>query len=371
MTERVGQERRREDLRDERRWRAVRARDRNFDGAFVFGVRSTGIYCRPSCPARRPLRRNVVFFPVAEAAEGAGFRSCRRCRPREAAPRDREAARVRTVCRRIEAAADERLSLAALGAEVGWGPHHLQRTFKRIVGISPRQYADALRLRSLRARLRKGDPVTTAIYDAGYGSSSRVYERAPHRLGMTPATYRRGGRGMHLAYAIAPSPLGRVLVAATARGVSAVRLGDSDADLLASLRAEFPAAEVAHDKAGVGAWLKAVLQRIQGGPPHPDLPLDIRGTAFQQRVWDALRAIPFGEVRTYGEVARAVGRPRASRAVARACATNPVAVVIPCHRVVPGSGGAGGYRWGADRKRELLEREKGAASSVLGRIRNP
>jgi len=353
---------------DDRRWRAVRARDPRFDGAFVFGVRSTGIYCRPSCPARRPRRRNVVFFTVAEAAEGAGFRSCRRCRPREASPRDREAARVRTVCRRIEASAGSPLSLASLSAEVGWGPHHLQRTFKRIVGVSPRQYADALRLRFLRERLRKGDPVTTAIYDAGYGSSSRVYERAPHRLGMTPATYRRGGRGMRLAYAIAPSILGQLLVAATDRGVSAVRLGDSEQELLDSLRAEFPAADVTPDEAGVGAWLKAVLRRIEGGPPHADLPLDIRGTAFQQRVWDALRAIPSGEVRTYGEIARSIGQPTASRAVARACATNPVAVVIPCHRVVPGSGGTGGYRWGAERKRELLERERSTA--VAGKARS-
>lgn len=347
---------------DERRWRAVRARDRRFDGAFVFGVRSTGIYCRPSCPARRPLRRNVVFFIVAEAAEGAGFRSCRRCRPREASPRDREAARVRAVCRRIEASADSRLSLASLSAEVGWGPHHLQRTFKRIVGVSPRQYADGLRLRSLRERLRKGDPVTTAIYDAGYGSSSRVYERAPDRLGMTPATYRRGGRGMRLAYAIAPSALGRLLVAATERGVSAVRLGSSEAELVDSLRAEFPAADLVRDDAGVGSWLNAVLQRVEGGPPHADLPLDIRGTAFQQRVWDALRAIPPGEVRSYGEVARSIGAPKAARAVARACATNPVALVIPCHRVVPGSGGTGGYRWGAERKVALLDREKRAAA---------
>jgi len=354
---------------DERRWRAVQARDPRFDGAFVFGVRSTGIYCRPTCPARRPLRRNVVFFPVAEAAEGAGFRSCRRCRPREASPRDREAARVRTVCRRIEASADSTLSLKALSAEVGWGPHHLQRTFKRIVGVSPRQYADAVRLRSLRERLRKGDPVTTAIYDAGYGSSSRVYERAPARLGMTPATYRRGGRGVRLAYAIAPSSLGRLLVAASERGVSAVRLGDSEAGLVDALRAEFPAAEINRDDAGVGAWLKAVLERIEGGPPHADLPLDIRGTAFQQRVWDALRAIPFGEVRSYADVARSIGQPTAARAVARACATNPVAVIIPCHRVVPGSGGTGGYRWGAERKRELLEREKALAQFVPARMR--
>ena len=212
--------------------------------------------------------------------------------------------------------------------------------------------------------------MTTAIYDAGYGSSSRVYERAPARLGMTPATYRRGGLGMRLAYAIAPSPLGRLLVAATERGVSAVRLGDSDATLFDSQRAEFPAAEHVRDDAGVGAWLEAVLERIQGGPPHADLPLDIRGTAFQQRVWDALRAIPFGEVRSYGEVARSIGQPTASRAVARACATNPVAVIIPCHRVVPGSGGTGGYRWGAERKRELLDREKALAQFVAGRTRN-
>jgi AraC family transcriptional regulator of adaptative response/methylated-DNA-[protein]-cysteine methyltransferase len=347
----------------------VRARDPRFDGAFVFGVRSTGIYCRPSCPARRPRRRNVLFFPVAEAAEGAGFRSCRRCRPREASPRDRVAARVRAVCRRLEASGDATPSLAVLGAEVGWGPHHLQRTFKRMVGVSPREYADALRLRALRERLQKGDPVTTAIYDAGYGSSSRVYERAPARLGMTPATYRRGGRGMRLAYAIAPSRLGRLLVAATERGVSAVRLGDSDSGLVDALRAEFPAAEIRRDDAGVGGALQAVLRRIEGGAPHPDLPLDIRGTAFQQRVWDALRAIPSGEVRTYGQIARAIGRPAASRAVARACATNPVAVVIPCHRVVPGSGGTGGYRWGAERKRRLLDREKTAAGAARSRAR--
>ena len=355
---------------DDRWWRAVRARDPRFDGTFVFGVRSTGIYCRPTCPARRPLRRNVVFFPVAEAAEGAGFRSCRRCRPREASPRDREAARVRAVCRQIEASADRTLSLAALAAGVGWGPHHLQRTFKKIVGVSPRQYADAVRFRSLRERLRKGDPVTTAIYDAGYGSSSRVYERADGRLGMTPATYRRGGRGMRLAYAVATSPLGRLLVAATERGVSAVRLGDSEAALVDSLRVEFPAAELARDDAGIGVWLEAVLQRIEGGPPHADLPLDIRGTAFQQRVWDALRAIPFGEVRSYGQIARSIGQPTASRAVARACATNPVAVIIPCHRVVPGTGGTGGYRWGAERKRELLEREKALAQVAPGRMRS-
>ena len=343
---------------DERRWRAVQARDPRFDGAFVFGVRSTGIYCRPTCPARRPLRRNVVFFPVAEAAEGAGFRSCRRCRPREASPRDREAARVRTVCRRIEASADSTLSLKALSAEVGWGPHHLQRTFKRIVGVSPRQYADAVRLRSLRERLRKGDPVTTAIYDAGYGSSSRVYERAPARLGMTPATYRRGGRGMSIGYTVTTSPLGRLLVAATERGVAAVSLGDSESTLEAALRKEYPQAEIRRDDAGLQRWVRLVLDELAGAKPRADLPLDVQATAFQHRVWQELRAIPRGQTRSYAEVARRIGQPTAARAVARACATNRVALLVPCHRVVATGGGIGGYRWGVRRKQALLEKEQ-------------
>lgn len=338
------------------RWQAVLARDARCDGRFVFGVRSTGVYCRPSCPARRPRRENVVFFPLPEAAEHAGFRSCRRCRPRDAAL-DPRVGWVRRLCRHIEASPEGPLTLRALAGEAGMSPHHLQRTFKRVMGITPRQYADACRLATLKARLKKGKAVTEAIYEAGYGSSSRLYERAPAQLGMTPATYRRGGRGMRIAYATVDSPLGRLLVAATERGISAVCLGDSDATLEAALRQEYPAAEVSRDESRLGQWVEAILRYLEGREPHLDLPVDVQATAFQWRVWQELRAIPPGRTRSYGEIARRLGQPTAARAVARACATNPVALVIPCHRVVGESGALTGYRWGVERKRKLLEAE--------------
>jgi AraC family transcriptional regulator of adaptative response/methylated-DNA-[protein]-cysteine methyltransferase len=346
----------------EERWRAVVARDRRFDGRFVFGVRSTGIYCRPSCPARRPRPENVVFFPVPEAAEQAGFRSCRRCRPRETRSRDPQAAWVQRICRHIDRNPDEPLTLAALAAETGVSPHHLQRTFKRIMGITPRQYADARRLGTLKSQLKGGQSVALATYEAGYGSSSRLYERAPSQLGMTPGAYRRGGLGMSIGYTIADSPLGRLLVAATRRGVSAVCLGDSDGVLEAALRAEYPAAAIARDDGALGPWLKAILDHLRGREPHLDLAVDVQATAFQWRVWQELKAIPFGRTRSYGEIARRIGRPTAARAVARACATNPVALVVPCHRVIPEAGSVGGYRWGAERKRALLSREEAQAA---------
>jgi AraC family transcriptional regulator of adaptative response/methylated-DNA-[protein]-cysteine methyltransferase len=341
---------------DGRRWQAVLARDRRMDGAFVFGVRSTHIYCRPSCPSRRPRRERVVFFPVPEAAENQGFRACRRCRPQEAAASDPEVAWARRLCREIGAAGSVRLE--ALARKAGMSPHHLQRTFKRVVGISPREYAEALRLRAVKARLKRGDAVTEALYEAGFGSSSRLYESADARLGMTPATYRRGGRGMRIQYTIAGSPLGRLLVGATERGVSAVYLHDDDRALESALREEYPAAEIGRDDAR-GPWVEAILAHLSGRRPHLDLPVDVQATAFQWQVWEALRRIPYGETRTYAEVARALGRPRATRAVARACATNRVALVIPCHRVVGKGGALTGYRWGAERKRALLEREQG------------
>jgi len=355
---------------NDRKWEAVLARDAGFDGAMVFAVRSTGIYCRPSCPARRPRRDNVVFFPRPEAAEGAGFRPCRRCRPRGPSPARSRAAWVEDVCRRLAAQDEDRLRLADLGAELGLSPHHLQRTFKQLMGITPRQYADAVRLGFFRALLRKGAHVTEAVYDAGYGSSSRAYEGAASRLGMTPGTYRKGGRGMRIAYTVAASPLGRLLVAATDRGLSAVCLGDADAPLEAALRTEYPAAEVRRDDAGLSPWVARVLQRIAGEEPAAALPIDLQATAFQRRVWDELKAIPRGQTRSYGEIARRIGQPTAARAVARACATNPVALVIPCHRVVAGSGKLCGYRWGVDRKRRLLERE-GACRERPGRAALP
>ena len=339
-------------------WRGVLERDRRLDGAFVFAVRSTGIYCRPSCPSRRPARKQVTFFPLPEAAERAGFRPCRRCRPRETRASNPQAELVRRVCAQIDSNLDVPLGLQALSALAGTSPFHLQRTFKRLMGISPREYADARRLHRFKAHLREGKEVTDAIYEAGYGSSSRLYERASSQLGMTPATYRRGGRGMTIGYTIANCPLGRVLVAATERGVCMVSLGDADAVLEAALLSEYPNAEIHRDASEISRWLKAILSNLDGHERRLDLPLDVEATAFQRQVWQELRRIPYGRTRSYSEVARAIGRPRAVRAVARACATNPVSIVVPCHRVVREDGNLAGYRWGLNRKAALIETEK-------------
>jgi AraC family transcriptional regulator of adaptative response/methylated-DNA-[protein]-cysteine methyltransferase len=343
---------------EEARWQAVLSRDTRFDGAFVFAVRSTGIYCRPSCPSRRPRREQVTFFPLPEAAEGAGFRSCLRCRPKVAAQTPAVEA-VRLACRHIEEHGDEPLTLQALAARVGLSPYHLQRVFKRIVGVSPREYREALRVDKFKSRVKKGESVTSALYEAGYGSSSRLYENAGGRLGMTPAAYRRGGRGASISYTIAGCPLGRLLVAATEKGVCAVRIGDSDKELETALRTEYSEAEIHRDDKSLGEWVGALVDHLRGKHPRLDLPLDVQATAFQWSVWQKLKEIPYGSTRSYSEVARAIGRPSAVRAVARACATNPVALVIPCHRVVREDQSLGGYRWGIDRKRALLERERG------------
>ncbi|MGO9274488.1 MAG: bifunctional DNA-binding transcriptional regulator/O6-methylguanine-DNA methyltransferase Ada [Terriglobia bacterium] len=358
------------------RWQAVAQRDAQFDGAFVYAVRSTGIYCRPSCPSRRPRPEQVIFFLAPDAAEQAGFRPCLRCRPRETVMRHPHAELVERACRAIETCMDDtgegQLSLEALGAAVGASPHHLQRTFKRVMGITPREYADARRLGDLKARLKKGKDVTTALYDAGYGSSSRLYEQSSAQLGMTPGTYRRGGRGMSIHYTIVDCPLGRLLVAATERGVSAVSLGDADAPLEAALRQEYPHATIERERVGSNGQrgqrgqkaltglahaVSAIVAHLEGSHPRLDLPVDLLATAFQRRVWQELRDIPYGSTRSYREVAGAIGRPKAVRAVARACATNPACIVIPCHRVVRTDGGLGGYRWGLGRKRELIEKE--------------
>jgi AraC family transcriptional regulator of adaptative response/methylated-DNA-[protein]-cysteine methyltransferase len=349
--------------RDER-WRAVSERDRSFDGRFVFGVRTTGIYCRPSCPARRPRPSRVIFFAAPELARAAGFRPCLRCRPDEAgedlsAQAGAAARMVRRVCRYLDAHWEEPMNLQTLAAATGASRHDLQRTFKRIVGISPREYQDALRLRRVKSQLRAGSDIAGALYDAGYGSSSRLYERAGAHLGMTPATYRKGGKGMSVGYTIVNCALGRMLVAATERGVSAVSFAESDEKLLSALREEYPQAAIHPEPNGLKRWVAAMVRHLESsGAAALDLPLDIRGTAFQRRVWKELQKIPRGETRTYTEVARRIGRPRAVRAVARACATNPVSVVIPCHRVVRADGSLGGYRWGLERKAKLLERER-------------
>ena len=346
-------------MNDDIRWRAVLDRDRRFDGAFVFAVSSTGIFCRPSCPSRRPRRERVAFYAVPEAAEQAGYRACKRCHPRAAAAAEPHLETVRRTCRAIEEHDESPPTLDFLAAEVGGSPHHLQRLFKRIMGISPRQYAEALRLQRLKNALKDGEPVAGALYGAGYGSSSRLYEKAPQHLGMTPASFARGGRGAEIAFAIVDSPLGRLLVAATMRGVCAVSLGDDDAYLESELIHDYPAAEIRRDDGALAGAVGVLLQHLEGGEPHIDLPLDVRATAFQWQVWQRLRAIPPGETRTYGEIAGDLGRPTAARAVGRACASNPVSLIVPCHRAIGADGSLTGYRWGVGRKKALLQRESG------------
>ena len=341
-----------------RLWQSVLARDVEADGAFVYAVRTTGIYCRPTCPSRRPRRENVAFFALPAAAEHAGFRACRRCHPEQATICDPQVEVVQRVCRAIAANPEEPPTLAGLSAEVGLSPFHMQRTFKRVMGITPRQYADACRMDRLKSELRKGEAVTSALYGAGYGSPSRLYERAPAHLGMTPAVYRRGGAGMQIHYTIVPCPLGLLLVAATERGICAINLGDSDEALVDGLTKEYPAAAIARDAAGLDSAVAVIIRHLHGQEPHLDLPLDVQATAFQWRVWEALQAIPYGSTRSYSEIARAIGQPTAARAVAQACATNRVALAIPCHRVVRENGDLGGYRWGIARKRTLLAQEQ-------------
>ena len=337
-------------------WRAVESRDAAFDGRFVYAVRSTGVFCKPSCPSRRALRANVEFFSTTAAAERSGFRACLRCRPteRSSAPPAIERAR-----RYLDAHQDRLVPLDELASYVGLSASHLQRMFKREVGASPKEYQAESRMRRFKSRLRAGDTVSRATYEAGFNSSRGVYERASSSLGMTPAAYRRGGAGVRIAYAIAEAPVGRVLVATSDRGVCAVELGATDADVERALRTDFPNATIARDDASHETWVRAVVSRVRD-PKRTSthaIPLDVAGTDFQRRVWEALRAIPAGARRSYAEIAAAIGSPKSSRAVAQACASNRLAVVIPCHRVVRGDGEISGYKWGVARKRLLLERE--------------
>jgi AraC family transcriptional regulator of adaptative response/methylated-DNA-[protein]-cysteine methyltransferase len=354
--------------KDDERWRLVLARDAGADGEFYYGVSSTGVYCRPSCPSRRPDRKNVSFWDTADAAEAAGFRECRRCRPRESAL---HADAVGRVCRYIDMHLDETLDLATLGEVAHLSADHFQRVFKRIAGVTPRAYVEARRRHGLKDRLKGGAPITEAAFDAGYGSTSRLYEGAGDRLGMTPRAYRNGGAGMTITYATAPCELGYVLAAMTERGLCSVALGDDPAALAADLGREYPSAAISAADEMTPA-LDAIVRHLAGREPHLDLPTDVRATAFQQLVWESLRRIPRGETRTYEEVAASIGRPSAARAVARACATNPIALVVPCHRVVRKGGELSGYRWGVDRKRSILEREKRlSAQSEIDDLANP
>lgn len=339
------------------RWNAVLARDADYDGEFVFAVSSTGVYCRPSCPARRPRRENVQFFVRPEQAEQAGYRACLRCRPKSVNG-NTESDGMKAICRFIEQHLDEPLTLDRLGREFRQSPFHLQRRFKAVLGITPREYADSCRLRTLKRNLQAGDSVTRAMYDAGYGSSSRLYERTASQLGMTPDKYRRGAIAAAIRYTCADSPLGRMLVAATERGICSIQFAGSDGELLEGLKREFPFAARKPDEGGLQSWTSALLDHMCGKNLDASLPLDIRATAFQRRVWTYLQSIPFGATRSYSQVAQAIGRPSACRAVARACASNPVAVAIPCHRVVREDGSMGGYRWGIARMKALLAIER-------------
>ena len=355
-------------------WHAVLTRDKTSDGRFVYAVTSTGVYCRPSCPSRKPRRDRVRFFDAPEAARVAGFRACKRCKPDAAVPAaDPWIERIRRACVYLSNV-EGQPSLATLAARLGGSPYHLQRNFKRLVGVTPREYADAVRLHKVKGRLREPGDITGAMLDAGYGSSSRFYERAVPKLGMAPSVYQRGGAGMQIGYTIVDSAnaaLGRLLVAATARGVCAVAMGSSDAELTRALSGEYPAAAITADAGALAQWTKAILAHLAGRTPRLDLPLDVQATAFQWQVWQALASIPYGETRTYSDVAASIGRPRAVRAVARACATNPVALAIPCHRVVPAAGEQGGYRWGAGRKKSLLRQEGRKVGRQEGKFGRP
>jgi len=341
------------------RWKALASRDSAADGTFVYAVTSTGIYCRPSCPSRRPRADRVRFFDTTLAARQAGFRACKRCRPDTVglAPPGIDA--VRRASAYLATHADQTVTLGQLARVASISPHHLQRRFKAIVGLSPREFQAALRAGKLRTSLRDGRDVTTAIYEAGYGSPSRVYEAAPMGKGMSLSTYRRGGAGMRIGYSMISSAVGAVLIAATETGVCAVKIGSSESALVSDLRSEYPAADIGASLKPRSEWVKAIAKHLRGDAGSLDLPIDVRATAFQWKVWRALQRIPYGETRAYAEVARSIGKPKAVRAVASACASNPVCIVVPCHRVVPKAGGTGQYRWGAARKAALLKRERG------------
>jgi AraC family transcriptional regulator of adaptative response/methylated-DNA-[protein]-cysteine methyltransferase len=339
---------------DAKLWQATLERDRRADGSFVFAVRSTHIYCRPSCPARRPLRQNTVFFKNPQEAENRGFRPCRRCRPKDIASATEVVSNAAAL---IASSTEEDVRLEAIALKIGSSPEKLRRAFRTMTGLSPREFAQAARMKKFKKLLRDGQSITEALYACGFGSPSRIYEKTNSQLGMTPAEYRKGAPGMQIEYSITKTTLGRVLIAGTEKGISAIYLGENDKHLVSELRAEYPKADLNQNCNGHSAWVKEVVKRVEGAAPSVELPLDVQATAFQRRVWQELQKIPLGATRTYTQVAHALGAPKSVRAVARACATNPVSIVVPCHRVIRTDGQLAGYRWGLQRKQELLERE--------------
>ena len=343
---------------DPKMWEAVRTRDSSADGRFVYAVSSTGIYCRPTCPSRRPAPHRVAFFTGAVEAEAAGFRACKRCLPDQETPRT---GLVRRVCRYIQEQSERSgpvPTLAELGRAFGSSPSHLQRVFKEATGVTPRQYASAWRLDRFKANIKDGQDISTALYEAGFGSPSRLYETSEEQMGMSPGAYRKGGKGMNIYHTVVDCPMGRLLVAATDKGVCSVKLGSSGQALEQHLLAEFPSANHQPDGGHLAIWAAEILSYLDGEKTGLDLPLDIQATAFQQQVWRMLRTIPYGETRTYQQVAQTLGKEKSSRAVGTACGANPVALVIPCHRVLRKDGGLGGYSWGLERKKSLLEMEQ-------------
>jgi len=342
---------------------AILARDKKHDGSFVYGVKTTGIYCRPSCPSRNPKPENVRFFDLPELAETDGFRACRRCRPDLVKIADPKLSLTRQICQLIERHVKERpsekLALGWLAYETGYSEDHLSRSFKRILGISPMDYYDNRRVILFKENVKAGDSVSSAAYGAGYGSASRLYEKAHANLGMTPASYAKGGAGAEIAYAFADCFLDLMLVAGTRRGVCAVYFGDDKEALIEELKQEFPHAEIAADVGDLSVWSREIVDFLQEtSAALPEIPLDMYGTAFQRRVWQALLKIGPGKTKTYRELAEDMGAPKSARAVGRACATNPVSLIVPCHRVIGTDGKLHGYRWGLERKQALRKWEE-------------
>ncbi|MBX7173099.1 MAG: bifunctional DNA-binding transcriptional regulator/O6-methylguanine-DNA methyltransferase Ada [Pyrinomonadaceae bacterium] len=338
-------------------WQAMTSKDARFNGIFFVEVKTTKIYCKPTCTARLPKRENVEFVRTWQEAEKNGFRACLRCQPRLEKTINPQVESVLRVCELLES--EENISLENLSAELNLSPYHLQRTFKEIIGVSPKKYAENLRLEKFKSEIKQGSDVVTAMYESGYGSSSRLYENITDKLGMTPKTYQKGGKGMKIDYTITDCDLGKMLVARTEKGVCAVTFGDEEKFLTDRLLEEYPNAEINQDATNLKEYVEAILQNLSGSNKRIVLPIDVQATAFQMQVWEALRKIPYGETLSYKQVAESLGNPKAVRAVARACATNRVAIVIPCHRVVGSDGKLSGYRWGIERKKKLLDAEKG------------